>query len=321
MGWRYSADGAVNADLVLIDRRYGGREVDMESMGVSRCVIITGMSGAGKSTALKVLEDQGMFAIDNIPPALLSQLLFLLERHRSAVRWGVAAVVDVRGDSLLDGFPAALDLLRKQTPNVHTIFFDAQDDVLLRRFESTRRRHPMDSEGSLLDGIVGERDRLSPMLDHSDTVIDTSSLSLPMLRKELITRFFDDSAGFPLVVSSFGFKHGSPADCDYIFDVRFLDNPFYNPVLKPLSGRDEAVQEAIWSSTEAGLFWERLTGFLDYVIPLYLRSGKTQLHIGIGCTGGRHRSVAVAERLKTHFEDYTGLCILRHRDIDKEQGW
>ncbi|NLM70621.1 MAG: RNase adapter RapZ [Synergistaceae bacterium] len=295
--------------------------MEMESVGVNRCVIITGMSGAGKSTALKILEDQGMFAIDNIPPALLSQLLFLLEKHRSAVRWGVAAVVDVRGDSLLDGFPAALEIIKKQTQNVHTIFFDAQDDVLLRRFESTRRRHPMESEGSLLDGIVEERDRLRPVLEYTDTVIDTSSLSLPLLRRELVTRFFENTTGVPLVVSSFGFKHGSPADCDYMFDVRFLDNPFYNPVLKPLSGRDKPVQEAVWGSEEFAQFWERLTGFLDYVIPLYLRSGKTQLHIGIGCTGGRHRSVAVAERLKAHFEGSSARCILRHRDIDKEQGW
>ncbi|MDI9370194.1 MAG: RNase adapter RapZ, partial [Synergistota bacterium] len=260
-------------------------------------------------------------AIDNIPPALLSQLLFLLEKHRSAVRWGVAAVVDVRGDSLLDGFPAALEIIKKQTQNVHTIFFDAQDDVLLRRFESTRRRHPMESEGSLLDGIVEERDRLRPVLEYTDTVIDTSSLSLPLLRRELVTRFFENTTGVPLVVSSFGFKHGSPADCDYMFDVRFLDNPFYNPVLKPLSGRDKPVQEAVWGSEEFAQFWESRSGFLDYVLPLYRRSGKTQLHIGIGCTGGRHRSVAVAERLKAHFEGSSARCILRHRDIDKEQGW
>ncbi len=295
-------------------------DVEMENAGVSKCVIITGMSGAGKSTALKILEDQGMFAIDNIPPALLSQLIFILEKHRAAVRWGVAAVVDVRGDSLLDDFPSILALLRKQVHHVSAIFFDAQDDVLLRRFESTRRRHPM-TEGSLVDGIARERERLKPILDCADTVIDTSALSLTLFRSELVARFFGDSAGVPLIISSFGFKHGAPADCDFIFDVRFLDNPFYNPDLKHLSGKESAVQEAVWSSAGADAFWEKLTQFLDIVIPLYLRSGKTQLHIGIGCTGGRHRSVAVAERLCAHLQRSARPCILRHRDVDREQGW
>ena len=299
----------------------GRRSVDMDAVGVNKCIIITGMSGAGKSTALKILEDQGMFAIDNIPPVLLSQLLFLLEKHRAAVRWGVAAVVDIRGDSLLDDFPAALALLRKQTRHVHILFFDAKDEVLLRRFETTRRRHPLEPDGSFLDGIAKERERLQPILDYADTIIDTSSLSLSAIRKELISRFFEDAAAVPLVISSFGFKHGAPADCDYVFDVRFLDNPFYNPVLKPLSGKDEPVQEEIWRSVEARGFWEKLISFLEYIVPLYLRSGKAHLHIGVGCTGGRHRSVAVAERLYAHFKEYSGGCILRHRDIEKDQGW
>ena len=295
--------------------------MDIESVGVNMCVIITGMSGAGKSTALKILEDQGMFAIDNIPPVLLSQLIFLLEKHRAAVRWGVAAVVDVRGDTLLDDFPAALATLRKQTPHVHILFFDAEDTVLLQRFETTRRRHPLEDAGSFLDGITKERERLKPILNYADAVIDTSRLSLSAIRKELIYRFFEDATKVSLVISSFGFKHGIPADCDYIFDVRFLDNPFYNPLLKPLSGKDKAVQEEIWKTSEAQGFWEKSIAFLEYVVPLYLRSGKAHLHIGIGCTGGRHRSVAVAERLHTHFQKYPGGCIIRHRDIDREQGW
>jgi UPF0042 nucleotide-binding protein len=293
----------------------------MESVGVKQCIIITGMSGAGKSTALKILEDQGMFAIDNIPPALLSQLIFLLEKHRAAIRWGVAAVVDVRGDSLLDDFPAALAALKKQTSQVHIVFFDAEDNVLLRRFETTRRRHPLEDNGSFLDSIGKERLRLKPILDCADMIIDTSALSLTEIRNELISRFFEDAAEVSLLISSFGFKHGVPADCDYVFDVRFLDNPFYNPRLKPLSGKDHDVQEEIWKTAEARGFWEKAVPFLEYIVPLYLRSGKTHLHIGIGCTGGRHRSVAVAERLYAHFRKYPGGCVVRHRDIDKEQGW
>ena len=294
--------------------------MEFETAGVKKCVILTGMSGAGKSTALKVLEDQGMFAIDNIPPALLPQLTLLLEKHRAAVRWGMAAVVDVRGDGLLDDFPAALARLKVQMSKVEILFLDASDEVLLRRFEATRRRHPLDGEGSFTDGIRKERERLKPLLDLADVVLDTSALSLPDIRRQLVSRFCDTSSGVSLIFTSFGFKFGAPADCDFLFDVRFLPNPFYVPELQPLSGRDREVTEYIWGAREAQGFWEKCIAFLEYVVPLYLRSGKAHLHIGIGCTGGRHRSVAVAERLHAHFRKYPGGCSLRHRDLGREEG-
>lgn len=288
---------------------------------VRRCIIITGMSGAGKSTALKVLEDQGMFAIDNIPSALLPQLILLLGKHRAAVKYGVAAVVDVRGETLLDDFPTAVATLKSQFPRVDVLFLDADDGTLLRRFEFTRRRHPLGRESSFLESITDERKRLKRVLDMADTVIDTSRMSLGDLQKRLLSEYCDEREGVSLVVTSFGFKYGAPADCDYLFDVRFLPNPYYLPELQPLSGLDGAVQEYIWRSADASGFWDRMVAFLEYVVPLYLKSGKSHLHIGIGCTGGRHRSVTVAERLYRHFDSLPGGVSLRHRDMGKDQGW
>ncbi len=279
------------------------------------------MSGAGKSTALKVLEDQGMFAIDNIPPALLSQLMIILEKHRAAVANGVAAVVDVRGDNLLDDFPAAVTALKTQVERVSVFFLDASDKTLLTRFEATRRRHPLHGEGSFLDGITRERDRLKPILELSDTVLDTTELTLPGIREKLVSALSDPSSQDYIIFTSFGFKYGPPADCDFIFDVRFLTNPFYVPELKRLSGREEEVQKYIWRSAGAEDFWNRLVSLLEQIIPLYLSAGKSHLHIGIGCTGGRHRSVAVVERLVGRFASFAKKCSLRHRDILREQGW
>jgi UPF0042 nucleotide-binding protein len=295
--------------------------LDSDFQGVKKCVILTGMSGAGKSTALKVLEDQGMFAIDNIPPALLSQLMTLLEKHRAAVRNGVAAVVDVRGDTLLDDFPTAVSALKTQIAQVSVLFLDASDKALLSRFETTRRRHPLHDEGTFLDGISRERSRLKPILELSDIILDTSGLSLPQIRKKLLSELCGPSSQDFLIFTSFGFKYGPPADCDFLFDVRFLSNPYYIPELQSLSGKERKVQEHIWNTAEAKGFWEKLVSFLEHVIPLYQGTGKSHLHIGIGCTGGRHRSVAVAERLVSHFQSSGGMCSLRHRDIEREQGW
>ena len=287
---------------------------------VRQCVIVTGMSGAGKMTTLKALEDQGFFAIDNIPPILLPQLFHLLADHRAAVQKGIAATIDVRSDRLLDDFVVALSLLKSYTPSVRILFLNATDEVLLSRFEQTRRRHPLGQKLSIQEGIQKERLLLTPILEDADVVIDTSLMDPQQYRKRLMDEFSDISGGgVSLLVTSFGFKYGVPQDCNYVFDVRFIPNPFYVAELKVLSGQDEAVKKYLDSFTETQEFMDACSRFLDFVIPRYLDTGKAQLHVAIGCTGGRHRSVALAEWLFTRYHDTAGGAALNHRDVTRVQ--
>lgn len=290
-----------------------------ENGKVTKCVIITGMSGAGKSATLNMLEDQGLFAIDNIPPSLLPQLLNVLSRHRAAVRNGVVAVVDVRGGSLLSDFVSVLDILRSQLRSVEVIFLDASDEILVRRFSETRRNHPLGQDVSILEGINRERKLLSPVLETADIVLDTSDLTLRELRCKLLEQFGKTLGKPALLFTSFGFKYGVPQDCDYVFDVRFLPNPHYIPELRHLSGQDPEVQAYIRSFPETGVFFEKLIDLLDYIVPLYGNTGKPQLHFAIGCTGGRHRSVSVAEWLGHYYSSPDLQCVIRHRDLEREQ--
>jgi UPF0042 nucleotide-binding protein len=286
---------------------------------VQRCIIITGMSGGGKSTALHMLEDRGMYAIDNIPPALLPQLLSVLSRHEGAVQSGVAAVVDVRGNRLLRDLFSVIDLLRKKSIAVTVLFLDASDSILLQRFEKTRRRHPLASDASILEAIGMERVEMSPVLEWADCIIDTTDMDLAQLRGKLGEEL-DVSPGTPMVLfTSFGFKYGIPPDGDYVFDVRFLPNPYYVPELRPLSGKSEKVQDFMDSFTETGEFLFKVMNLLEFVFPLYANTAKHQMQIAIGCTGGRHRSVALTEKLARDFT--AGMCMIRHRDVDKEQVW
>jgi len=284
---------------------------------VSRCVIITGMSGGGKSTALHMLEDRGLYAIDNIPPALLPQLLSVLSRHEGAVQNGVAAVVDVRGDRLLKDLFSVIEMLRKKGVSVTVLFLDASEKVLLQRFEKTRRRHPLAFDISIIEAIGIERVELSPILEWADSIIDTSNTDLAGLREKLGCEL-DVSPVIPIVLfTSFGFKYGIPQDSDYVFDVRFLPNPYYVPELKPLSGKSEKVQTYMESFAETEEFIAKLLNLLEFAFPLYVNTGKHQMHIAIGCTGGRHRSVVIVEKIARDFT--SGKCMVRHRDIDKEQ--
>jgi len=286
---------------------------------VKRCIIITGMSGGGKSTALHMLEDRGMYAIDNIPPALLPQLLSVLSRHEGAVQNGVAAVVDVRGNRLLRDLFPVIELLRKKNIAVKVLFLDASDDILLQRFEKTRRRHPLASDTSILEAIGMERVEMSPILEWADSIIDTTGMDLVRLREKLGEEL-GVSLSPPLVLfTSFGFKYGIPADSDYVFDARFLPNPYYVSALRPLSGKSEKVQAYMDSFAETAEFLSKLLNLMEFVFPLYVNTGKHQMQISIGCTGGRHRSVALAERLAREFT--SGECLVRHRDVDKEQVW
>jgi UPF0042 nucleotide-binding protein len=271
------------------------------------------------------LEDQGFFATDNIPPTLLPELFHILSTHRAAVGVGVAVTIDVRSERLLDDFRSALALIKPCMPDVKVLFLDAADEILLSRFEQTWRRHPAGEslsagEISVQEGIRRERLLLTPLLEGADIVIDTSRISPAQCRKLLIDEFgVGPKGGVSLLLSSFGFKYGVPQDSNYIFDVRFLPNPFYIAELKPLSGVDEPVRKYLESFPETGEFLDSCTRLLDFVIPRHLDAGKAQLHVAVGCTGGRHRSVACVERLFERYKDAPGGIGVSHRDISKVQ--
>ena len=268
---------------------------------IKRCIIITGMSGAGKSSALNVFEDQGFYAIDNLPPALLPQLMDVLANHPAAVNYGVAAVVDARGKELLN------DLL----------FINASDEALVRRYETTRRRHPLADGNTILQGIREERRTLSAIMEKADIVIDTSKFKLPEFKARVLESTGVSVAEPSVIVSSFGFKYGAPQDADYIFDVRFLPNPNYVDDLHMLSGKDEAVRRYLDGFPSLKKFLDMAVPLLDYIASVYCETGKKQLHICFGCTGGRHRSVAVAEIVGAAIASAGKRVVITHRDIDK----
>ena len=295
-----------------------GGDAEMEN----RFVIVTGMSGAGKTTTLKVLEDLGFMAIDGMPHELLPQLFRLLTNK---TRRGAAVTIDVRnvdGNAASAGaqdFMRAIDSVKSENPEARVVFLTASDEELLRRYERTRRVHPLSGSLSypLSDGILRERELLAPVLERADVVIDTSMMDLRQHRESLMKEFFGDGAagGISLLISSFGFKFGVPQDSSFVIDVRCLPNPFYVPELRELTGMDAAVRDYLMSFPETKEFMSRCRNFLDFAIPQFFKTVRGQLHIAVGCTGGRHRSVAAAEWL---YEAYAGqypngVCVL-HRD-------
>lgn len=293
----------------------------MENSQVKKCVIITGMSGGGKSSALTVFEDQGYYAIDNLPPTLLPQLISVLENNQAAVTCGVAAVVDVREEKLLDDLHKVVDVLRNEMEELKIIYVDAADLTLVRRFETTRRRHPLSENSTLLESIAAERTLLADIKKSADAVIDTSELTTGDFKSKLL-----DIAGVArektvVLLSSFGFKNGIPQDADYVIDVRFLPNPNYVPELHDLSGRDAEVKEYFSKYGDFAAFIEKALAMLSFVVPVYGNTGKRHLHIAIGCTGGRHRSVAVCEKLAEELAHGDNKVVVNHRDINKENLW
>ena len=284
----------------------------------ANCVIISGLSMAGKSTALRVLEDRGFFVVDNLPPVMLHSLMDALKTNRDALTWGVAVVLDSSGDKFDDEFESAISAVEGEGTRTNLIFLDASDETLLRRYEITRRRHPLGDNITTMEGISRERARFAALRERAGTVIDTSDMAMGELRAAMLAKLEMTEYPFIVIVSSFGFKNGLPRDCDYLFDTRFLPNPNYVPELNPLSGRDKEVQGYLDKIPEKHVFMKHLASLMEFVLKNYENSGKKQLHVAIGCTGGRHRSVAIAEQLSKAISDMGIRTAINHRDIDLE---
>jgi RNase adapter protein RapZ len=282
-------------------------------------VVITGLSGAGKSYAIKCFEDMGFFCVDNLPTTLLPTFADLVARsHQTTAR--VALGVDVREGEYLTHLLDTLVELRGRGHSVEVLFLEANEEVLVRRYRETRRRHPLAPEGNVVEGIRAERKALSTMREVADRIVDTSALTVHQLKDLLIEAYVAPGRRTGLTISlvSFGFKHGVPFDADLVFDVRFLANPHFVEALRPLDGRDPRVREFILRHEESRELLRRLEDFLGFVLPAYRREGKAYLTVAIGCTGGRHRSVALVEELKG-FLDRLGLtATVIHRDMERE---
>ena len=281
-------------------------------------LVVTGMSGAGRSTVGNALEDLGWHVVDNLPPQMLMPLVELAG-HAGAALPRIAAVVDVRGGKLFSDVEAAIDALR-ETASVRVLFLDATDQALVRRFEQVRRPHPLQGGGTLLDGIEAERMRMRSIREASDIVIDTSDLNIHQLATRVAEKFSDaNTAGVQITVMSFGFKYGLPTDSDLVADARFLPNPFWVPELAALTGKDELVRDYVMGQPGAEEFVSAYTTALGPVLAGYQRENKRHATIAIGCTGGKHRSVAVAEALAAQLRDAPGVAVnVRHRDLGRE---
>jgi len=282
-------------------------------------VVITGFSGAGKSTAMNVFEDAGYFCVDNLPPEMIRSLVELVVHKGSKVE-RAAVVSDVRGGVYFEALQAVVDDLDALGLTHHLLFLEASEQTLVTRYKETRRRHPLAPEGSVAAGIASERAVLEQLRSRADVVIDTTGMSAAMLREKIANEFLPrKSAGrLALTFMSFGFKHGPPREEDLALDVRFLANPHYEPELRELTGLDERVVEYIGRDGRLEQLYVRLHALLDFLLAEYVAEGKAHLMIAIGCTGGRHRSVAIAEHLAERYRDQEDLDVaVAHRDLDK----
>jgi UPF0042 nucleotide-binding protein len=283
-------------------------------------VVVTGLSGAGKTQALRALEDMGFFCVDNLPPALMGMFADLCAHSDRGIS-RVGLVMDVRGGDFFGDLLAALDNLKGPNVRLRVVYLEADDDVIMRRFEETRRKHPLASEGGLPESIRDERAMLTAIRTRADYVINTTSLPPHLLKRKLAAAFNDIVSTETLLVQvlSFGFKHGLPTVCDLVFDIRFLPNPHHEPTLRALTGMDEAVRQHVLDSNDGREFMQHLRDFLSFCLPQYAREGKAYLTIGIGCTGGRHRSVTVGEDVATWVRTLGYTVTVRHRDLEREK--
>ena len=282
---------------------------------MTNLVIISGVSGSGKSTAMNVLEDLGYYCIDNLPLTLLPKFIELCEDSQKDIN-KVALAIDIREGIFFDRAPEEIKKLKERGYPIDLIFLDSSDSALVKRYKETRIKHPLSQDGNILEGISREREMLKELKELANYNIDTSDFNVHEL-KELINNKFDKSASRNLMVNilSFGYKHGFPYDADMIFDVRFLPNPYFIEELKDLTGHDNKIEEFVLTKEDTREFIEKLTEFLEFLIPKYEKEGKAYLTIAIGCTGGKHRSVVVANRISEHFQHLSPNT--RHRDILK----
>ena len=284
-----------------------------------KLVIVTGMSGAGKTIALKMLEDIGFYCVDNLPISLVDKFVQLVSEGTSIEK--AALGLDIRSGEELGNLDEILENWRRSNVDVQVLFLDANDAVLIKRYKETRRTHPLAGAGRLENGIEKEREKLAFLKREADYIIDTSMLLTRELRKELEKIFLQDARykNMYVTVLSFGFKYGVPEDADLVFDVRFLPNPYYDEHLRPLTGQVQAVRDYVMQGGTADAFLKKLYDMIDFLLPNYINEGKNQLVIAVGCTGGKHRSVTIARALYEHLEAVGEYGIrIDHRDIDKD---
>lgn len=278
-------------------------------------LLITGMSGAGKSQAMKVMEDMNYYCMDNLPPALLPKFAQLCYDSDNDIE-NVAVVVDIRGGEFFDHLFKGLEELKDNRTNYKILFLDASDKALVKRYKELRRPHPLNPEGSIIDGIREERKLLEEVKARADYIIDTSNLTIGMLKEEIANIFLDGlkSRNLSISIVSFGFKHGILMDADLVFDVRFIPNPYYISELRELTGEDSDVRDYVFKWEQTHKFIDKVTDLLEFLIPHYIIEGKTQLIIGIGCTGGVHRSVAIANKIGEILKANGHRSVVGHRD-------
>jgi len=281
-------------------------------------LIITGLSGAGKSVTMQALEDIGFFCVDNLPPSLIPKFADLIVQSQNVMKVGL--VCDMRGGAFFkDLFDALEELDRKSLEvNYQIVYLEADDSTIVRRFKETRRRHPLAVDGRIVEGIAEERKMLDDMRGKADIIINTSNLKANDLRQEILNRFSQlDQQHLKVDIMSFGFKHGMPIEVDMVFDVRFLPNPHYVDHLRPKTGRDQDVYDYVMKWPITNTFYDKMQDMVDFLLPQFRKEGKTQVVIGIGCTGGKHRSVALAERLHEHIRERGEWTSVVHRDHEK----
>ena len=283
-------------------------------------LILTGMSGAGRSTVAHALEDLGWYVVDNLPPTLLSDLI--KQGVQSEIK-SLAVVVDVRGGKFFDELASSLSELKKSGANFRVAFLDASDQALVQRFESTRRPHPLQGKGRIVDGIAAEREKLQELLAQADVVIDTSNLNVHQLEKRTTEIFAQGlTQSVRVNVLSFGYKYGIPVDADLVLDCRFIPNPHWTPELRPLTGLDDKVKDNVLSNSGVSQFVQSYVSVINQMLPGYLREGKKYLTVAIGCTGGRHRSVSVAREIAAQLDgERDGFSVsahASHRDVGRE---